>query len=276
MQLLQNLYFSRSIIYMPPLTRFALAFTVLTISFISCKTTVKEQEDTIYSRHLQRHVRLSVIATPMPDKKEEMNLLLFVNGQDIPRLEVKAIIDSLYKKKLLQPVTVVGIDGEAAKEYGLSGLDANKAEKFSLFVDKELYPFIKKKVVIRTFRSIAIAGCDMAAISALDIAWNNAGRISRLGLFSPRFGYAGYTDTTNNALRFLQRSRKRPRFETWMYAPVNDTAYAKDMYAFETLLAAKKISSAESRFVFTPANYVHPADAWRDHFADFLLWAFGK
>src|SRR4051812_3221793 len=88
---------------------------------ISCKSNTKEQKDSVYSRHLQRHVELTIISTPTPDEKNDFNLLLLNDGQDMAKLRVKDIIDSLYKKKLIQPLVVVGIHtGNRMQEYGVA------------------------------------------------------------------------------------------------------------------------------------------------------------
>ncbi|MGI8584548.1 MAG: alpha/beta hydrolase-fold protein, partial [Chitinophagaceae bacterium] len=140
--------------------------------FVSCKNKIKEIEDSIYSRHLQRHVKLTIINTPVPDDKNIFNLLLLNDGQDIEKLRVKEIIDSLYKKKLIQPLVVVAIHtADRMKELGIADYPDFKnngadAAKYSAFVDNELYAFIKKKTGVRKFNSITIAGCSLAGLAA--------------------------------------------------------------------------------------------------------------
>src|SRR6185312_10764321 len=75
---------------------------------IACKRT-KQQDDELYSRHLQRQVKLRVIHTPVPDDKSEENLIVFNDGQELEKLDVKKIIDSLYKAKAIAPVVIVGV-----------------------------------------------------------------------------------------------------------------------------------------------------------------------
>ena len=112
---------------------------------------IKETKDSVYSRHLQKHIELTIISTPVPDEKNSFNLLLLNDGQDIESLRVKEIIDSLYKKKLIQPLLVVAINAyDRMQEYGIAGYPDYKnngtaAEKYAAFIDDELYPFIKKK-----------------------------------------------------------------------------------------------------------------------------------
>ena len=55
----------------------------------ACKSTIKQQKDELYSRHLQRQVELTIITTAMPDKKEEMNLLLFNDSKWVKETRAK-------------------------------------------------------------------------------------------------------------------------------------------------------------------------------------------
>ena len=250
---------------------------VIFVLFFACKSAVKQQQDSIYSRHLQRHVTLTVITTPMPDNKEEMNLLLLNNGQDINALDAKEIIDSLYKKKLIQPLTLVGIEGKEG-DYGLSGTDTKQAAyKYNDFIRSELYPFIKKKMVIRSFKSIAVAGCARAGTSALDIAWNNADKINRAGIFSADFDYAGRTDSLSNALEFIKASRKRPQLQLWLYATENNNnAILNNTTTLKKILEDKSSIAPADITLVKDTNGNNDYRSWRNQFAAFLLWAFAK
>src|SRR5436190_9709140 len=101
--------------YVPPFCLVLLLFLA-----IGCTSKIKQLDDEIYSRHLQRHVKLTVISTPMPDDKTELNLLLLNDGQDMGQLRVKETVDSLYRKDLIRPLLIVGIHaGERMREYGV-------------------------------------------------------------------------------------------------------------------------------------------------------------
>ncbi|MEO7046255.1 MAG: alpha/beta hydrolase-fold protein, partial [Ferruginibacter sp.] len=149
----------------------------------SCGHKIKENKDSIYSRHLQKHIDLEILSTPVPKDKSTFNLLLLNDGQDIEQLRVKEIIDSLYGKKLLQPLVVVAINApDRMQDYGVAGYPDYKnngaaAEKYAAFVDDELIPFIKKNSGVRKFNSITIAGCSLGGLSAFDIAWDHADKI---------------------------------------------------------------------------------------------------
>ena len=103
------------------ITKRPLIALLLLISAFSCKSKIKQQDDELYSRHLQRQVKLTIISTPMPDDKSEMNLLLLNDGQEMGQFRIKEIVDSLYSKNLIKPLLVVGIHaGDRMKEYGVA------------------------------------------------------------------------------------------------------------------------------------------------------------
>ena len=72
-----------------------LLLLLMQLAFSNCKSKIKQQDDELYSRHLQRHVKLTIINTAMPDDKSQMNLLLLNDGQDINKFRVKEIVDSI-------------------------------------------------------------------------------------------------------------------------------------------------------------------------------------
>src|ERR1700690_3288037 len=167
----------------------------LIVLFTSCHHKIKETKDSIYSQHLQKHIDLTIINTPVPKEKNSFNLLLLNDGQDIEQLRIKEIIDSLYKKKLLQPLLVVAINVfDRMQVYGIAGYpdyknNGTSAEKYASFIDDELIPFIKKKSGVRKFNSIIIAGASLGGLSAFDIAWDHADKIDKVGVFSGSFWY---------------------------------------------------------------------------------------
>ena len=245
--------------------------TVLAITLTACRSSVKQQEDSVYSRHLQRHVALTVITTPMPKQKEDMNLLMFIgNSDDLHILRAKKIIDSLYQKKMIQPLSLVAFAGNEG-DYGLeeSGkADSKQFKQFNDFVIGELYPFVKKKVVIRKFHSFAICGFAGSALSALDIAWNNDVKIQRVGMFYPRFTGAAEQDSSN--LETINSFRKRPEIKIYL----RDWGDNQSGEKFKEIIRSKK-SIAEFNVTTAPAAD-HKRIPGEMNFADFLIWAFPK
>jgi enterochelin esterase-like enzyme len=236
----------------------------IVVCIISCKSTVKERKDKVYSRHLQRYVDLTIITTAMPDKKEEMNLLLFNNSKFVETTRAKEIIDSLYKKKKIQPLLLVAMRGQQG-DYGLqesNETEAKQYKKYNEFVINELYPFVKKKTVIRKFNTVAICGFGASAISSFDIAWNNDEKIGMAGMFEPALVKA-LNDSTS--LHTIEGLRKRPNLKIWIAAHPSDSA----TLLFKSMMNNKKSIVECSLTVNNDAR----VDA---DFAAFLLWAFPK
>jgi enterochelin esterase-like enzyme len=246
---------------------------IASIFIFSCKSSVKQKEDSVYSRHMQRKVPITIINTKMPDKKEDMNLLLFSNSSLLEQVRAKKIIDSLVKDKLIQPLILVAFEGNES-DYGIEESntpEAKKYKKFNEFVVDELLPYIKKHAVIRKFNSVAICGFQNSAISAFGIAWNNDEKIQKIGMFSPTFSM----DATNNddaTYQLLQTSRKRPKLIIFVAANGLDSSEIK----FKTILDSKasitdctllqpNLSEAEMKTKPTMRN-----------FAEFLVWAFQR
>ncbi len=267
---------------------------------VSCKNKIKEQEDSVYSRHLQRHVKLSILNTPVPDDKNTFNLLILNDEQDIEQLHVKEVVDSLYSKKLINPLVVVAIHtGNRMKELGIADYPDYKnngadAAKYSAFVNNELYFFIKKKTGVRKFNSISIAGCSLGGLSAFDIAWEHADRIDKVGIFSGSFWYrnkdnadADYSDDKNRImLNKIRSSKKRPHLKFWFYAGGEEETSDRDKDSVIDVvddtkdlvgLIKSKNVAPDNDIVYTEIKQgKHNYTSWSQVFPTFLRWVVGK
>ena len=270
------------------------------IIFAGCKNKVKERDDEIYSRHLQQHVKLTIITTPLPDDKSDMNLLLLNDGQDAKNFGVKEILDSLYKKKLIEPLIVVAIHADdRLQEYGVNGMpdyknNGSRADKYASFIDNELYDFVKKKAGVRKFKTVSIAGCSQGGLSALDIAWDNADKIDNVGVFSGSFWWrdkdASDGDYADDKDRIMQNkirsSRKRPKLKYWFYAGNAEEKGDRDKDGIIDVVDDTKdlVEIIKKKNVCPPGDivYVESADgkhdyaSWKKELPLFLLWAFGR
>src|SRR5215467_12418782 len=114
------------------------------IIMVSCKH-IKQRTDELYSRHLQRKVNLTVIYTPIPSDKSQLNLLILNDGQDLEKFRVKEIVDSLYEKGLIRPLVIVAvIAGDRMQEYGVADKPdyqgrGSRAGYYDAFINDELY-----------------------------------------------------------------------------------------------------------------------------------------
>lgn len=267
---------------------------------MACKSPVKQRTDEVYSRHLQRHVKLDIISTPMPDDKSEMNLLILNDGQDLERFRVKKILDSLYGKKAIQPLLIVGVKVEdRMQEYGVAGMpdyqrNGSRAENYSEFIDNELYPFVKKQAGVRKFKSVAIAGCSLGGLSAFDIAWDHADKIDKVGIFSGSFWWRdkdaadnSYKDDVNRImLNKIRSSKKKPRLQYWFYAGGKEEESDRDKDGIidvtddtrdlVTLIKNKNVCPPGDVYYTEDPNGRHDYPYWSAQLPGFLVWAFGR
>lgn len=271
------------------------------LTTVSCKNkSVEQQEDQIYSRHLQRTVKLTIINTPVPSNKSELNLLLLNDGQDIKSMRVKEITDSLFKLEKIGPLVIVAVHaGDRLQEYGVSGRPdyekrGSKADNYNSFVDKELFAFIKKKAAVKTFNTVAIGGWSLGGLSAFDIAWNNTDKIDKVGAFSGSFWWrdknisdSAYSDSKNRiVLTIVKAARRKQTQPLWLYAGAQEETSDRDkdgtidviddMQDLNNELINKGLlTKTQSTVVIDPTGK-HSIEHWSKHLPEFLIWAFGK
>jgi predicted alpha/beta superfamily hydrolase len=270
---------------------------VILLACIACKH-VKQTDDDLYSRHLQRSVKLHILHTPPPADRSLYNLLILNDGQDIEKLLVKEAMDSLYEAGKILPLVVIGVEaGDRMQEYGVTDkIDylgrGRKAGFYDAFIDNELYPYAKKKSSVRKFQSVAIAGCSMGGLSAFDIAWNHPDKINKVGVFSGSFWWrdkasedSSYSDDKNRILYSkLKASRKRPGLQYWFYAGAAEEKSDRDKDSVIDVIDDTKdiISLLEKKNVVAPEGLIyveyptgiHSYSSWSKVFPDFLVWAF--
>ena len=275
-------------------------FLISLVILCSCHSKIKERKDQVYSRHLQKHVSLTVISTPVPDNKGDFNLLLLNDGQDISKMRVREIVDSLYTRNLIRPLIVVGIDAfDRIQEYGVSGMpdyqgNGASAEKYAGFVTGELLPFVKKRAGVRKFQSITIAGCSLGGLSAFDIAWDNADKIDKVGVFSGSFWLrdkdsrdSSYSDQKDRLIiNKIRASRKRPHLQYWFYAGGNEEKADRDKDGIidaiddtkdlMDLIKTKNVADPGSITYVEEKEGSHDYASWSYVFPRFLTWAEGK
>ncbi len=241
------------------MNRFFIAICLCFTYLMACKSTTKQQADSLYSRHLQQKIDLQIISTTIPDKKNEMNLLFFNNINLLDDLKAKKIIDSLFKSKQIQPIILVAFTASNSNN-GLEEIDGTEGKQYKKlndFVADELYMYVKKKTAIRKFNSVGIYGKDKAAIGAYDIGWNNDEKIQMVGMQDPNFKLSA-TLTYSSVLKTIELSRKRPTLKIWLATNTLDS----NSMRFTTMLNTKL--KREATTLLTSNN----------SFANFLIWAF--
>jgi len=288
-----------SILYFHPM-KFITCLSLFVL-FLSCKNkSVKEQEDSLYSRHLQRKVTLKIWNTALPSDKNELNLLLLNDGQDAKAIRVKEILDSLDKAGQIMPLLIVGIEaGDRMQEYGVAGKPdyekrGSKADNYDAFINDELYFFIKKKAGVRKFKSVAIAGWSLGGLSAFDIAFNHPEKIDKAGIFSGSFWWrdkdtkdSTYQDDKNRIeIARIKASRRKSKQDFWFYAGQQEepgdrdkdgiTDVIDDTQDIRNLLIEKGITDEQDSPLILDPKGQHAIPDWGKQFPGFLVWAFGK
>lgn len=280
--------------------RLSIMPVLASVLLLGCHKKIKQQEDEIYSRHLQEHIKLTIISTPMPDNKSNMNLLLLNDGQDVEKLRLKEITDSLYKKKLIAPLLIVAIHaGKRIEDYGVCGYPdfenkGSRADKYDAFISEELYDFAKKKAGVRKFKSVVMAGCSLGGLSAFDIAWNHADKIDKVGIFSGSFWWrdkdtlaVDYEEDKNRILlNKIKSSRKKPKLQYWFYAGAKEETSDRDKDGITDIVDDTKdlIALIKSKNVCSPSDIIyvespegkHDYNDWSKALPTFLIWAFGN
>ncbi len=263
-----------------------------------CGNKIKQNEDKVYSRHLQKQMELVIISTPVPSDKSDFNLLILNDGQDFEKLRVKTIVDSLWKKKLIKPLLVVGIKTTQRNDvYGVVGIpdyqnNGHSAEKYANFINNELLAYVKKMSGVRKFNSVTYAGNTLGGLSAFDIAWDNWQKIDKVGVFSGSFDLSnlnpadpGYSEDKNNIIiSKITSSRKRPKLKYWFYAGGDGAGAANNQISgtkkstkdLIDLIIKKKVCPPGD-IVFTEIpNGENNYSSWNQVFPAFLIWAAGN
>lgn len=267
--------------------------------FFSCGKGVSQQQDELYSRHLQQKISLTVINTPVPDDHSQLNLLILNDGQDAERFRVKAITDSLWKAKAIKPLVIVAVHaGDRMQEYGIAGKPdyekrGSKADHYDNFINNELYPYIKKKSGVQKFQSFAIAGCSLGGLSAFDIGFTHSDKIDKIGVFSGSFWWrnkdlkdSSYNNDKNRILiARLKASRKKPAQQYWFYAGAKEENSDRDKDGIIdviddtqdviALLKEKNVPASDILYKEAPQGQ-HDWPYWSAELPGFLIWAFGR
>ena len=119
-------------------------------------------------------------------------LVLFNDGQDLPRLDFARILAGLYREKQIPGLLAVGIhaSAERTREYGTVGRSdykgrGDKALRYRNFIVEELLPWLHRQFRVSGTRpETAFAGFSLGALSALDIAWAYPQLFGTAGVFS--------------------------------------------------------------------------------------------
>lgn len=264
------------------------------------------RDDSLRSVPLRRTVHLTIILPPDYQSSNETYPVLYLNdGQDLTRLHMTAVLDSLYQKRAIRPFVLVAIHaGDRIQEYGTAAQAdymnrGSKAGFYTDFVLTELLPYIKKKYRVRTDPAQSIfAGFSLGGLSAFDIVFHHPERFSKAGVFSGSFWWRskstadGYCDETDRIMHDLVRKGTYCKnlkfwFETGtddetsdrnnngIIDSIDDTTDLIDELVKKGYHRDTDGHRRDIRYVEIKGGK-HNQDTWSAIMPDFLTWAFPK
>ncbi|WP_375445413.1 alpha/beta hydrolase [uncultured Fibrella sp.] len=264
-------------------------------------------DDSIVSVPLNRAVHLTIMLPPGFSETGPLWPVLYLNdGQDLPRLNMSEVLDSLYKAQTIRPFVLVAMHAnvDRIQEYGTASQAdymkrGSKASAYADFVLTELLPYVRKRYHVSADPAqSAIAGFSLGGLSAFDIGFHHPDRFSRVGVFSGSFWWrkkkfnSAYDDETDRIMHSLIReSTTKPAVRFWLQTGTNDETSDRNNNGVidsidDTLdiineLEKKGLQREQAgnphdiRYVQVEGGE-HNQRTWGAIMPDFLTWAFGK
>jgi enterochelin esterase-like enzyme len=264
-------------------------------------TVTVQRDDSLYSVPLKRTVLLDVVLPPNYQSSNETYPILYLNdGQDLPRLKMTEVLDSLYKAQAIKSFVLVAIHaGDRIQEYGTAARAdyLNRGSKAALYTDfvlTELLPYIKKHYHVSSAPTQSVfAGFSLGGLSAFDIVFHHPERFSRAGVFSGSFWWrskkfdSSYSDDRDRIMHNLVRAGTYKQglafwFETGTDDETSDRNNNGIIDAIEdtTDLIDELVKNGyqrekDIRYVEIKGGQ-HNQETWSAIMPDFLTWAFGN
>ncbi|MCX6215128.1 alpha/beta hydrolase-fold protein [Spirosoma sp.] len=257
------------------------------------------RDDSLHSVPLNRTVHLTIVLPPDYQQSTGAYPVLYLNdGQDLPRLKMTAVLDSLYQNNSIRPFVLVAIHaGDRIQEYGTAAQAdylhrGSKAGLYTDFVLTELLPYIKKQYRVSSEPSQSVfAGFSLGGLSAFDIVFHHPERFSRAGVFSGSFWWRskstadGYRDETDRIMHNLVRKgRYTHHLQFWFETGTEDETSDRNnngiidaiddtIDLIDELVRKGYDRSKDIRYVEINGGK-HNQETWSEIMPDFLTWAF--
>lgn len=262
-------------------------------------TVTVRRDDSLYSVPLKRTVRLDIILPPDYNDTNDPYPVLFLNdGQDLPRLHLTNVLDSLYRQRAVRPFMVVAIHaGDRIQEYGTAAQAdymkrGSKAGLYTDFVLTELMPYIRKHYSVSPNPDdTAVAGFSLGGLSAFDLAFHHPDRFSRVGVFSGSFWWRSkkfdsrYVEDRDRIMHnLIRKGTYHPNLKFWLQTGTHDETSDRNNNGVidsidDTLDIIYELQSKgynrprDIRYVEVEGGE-HNQETWSRVMPDFLVWAF--
>jgi enterochelin esterase-like enzyme len=256
----------------------------------------------IPSKYLARGVIVDIFLPPQyaKDRKQHFPVIYFNDGQDMPRLHMKATLENLFSSPTIEPFITVAIhcNENRINEYGTARQAdyknrGNKAAQYSDFVIHELMPFIISEHRCKTAPEHTVfAGFSLGALSALDIAWANPSVFGKVGVFSGSLWWRSreYSEQDPDGGRIMHdiiaTSEYQKGMQFWFQVGTKDEDCDRNNNGvIDAIDDTLDLIDELAKLGYKPhedIKYVeieggeHNPDTWGKVMPLFLKWAFGK
>lgn len=255
----------------------------------------------ITSEFLERDVKVDFYSPQGLSYNEEPSLLLINDGQDLVTMQFENILSELYEADQISPIFCIGIHcgTDRKNEYGTAkypdykGRGA-KASAYQRFIFEELMPFIRAESGIQSFKEKSFCGFSLGALSAIDIAWNNAEQFHRIGVFSGSLWWrlVGQDDEEfdEDIHRIMHKQVREGNYYPWLkfffetgvldeVADRNNNGIIDaidDTISLIDELINKGYNGIHDIMYYEMAKGRHDVPTWALAFPEFLKWGWGK
>lgn len=261
---------------------------------------IVKENISIQSKYLKRLVVVDLFLPPDVEVLNDVNLLLINDGQDMPVMNFRKILEGLYLKQAINPIICVAVScsNQRMMEYGVAGKAdylgrGAKATMYSKFIIKELLPFLKKKFHKIKFTEIGFAGFSLGGLSALDIVWNNPKVFSIAGIFSGSLWWRSKdqqdVNYQDNKHRIMQQAIRKGQYVSGMKfffqtGKLDETADRNGNGVIDAVEDTmdhiheliNKGYSPKDIYYLELEDGRHDVPSWGRAMPEFLRWAWGR
>lgn len=224
---------------------------------------------------------------------QKLPLVVFNDGQDVAKMKMLRLLESLRKTKAIPPIMVVGIYANEKRMdvYGTAQQAdyMNRgalAKEYAHFVIEEVIPFLLKNHRVKK-NKISIAGFSLGGLSAFDIAWNHP-IISSVGVFSGSLWWRSkafneaHPDDDLIVHEMVSNTQNVPKLNMWFQAGTQDEDSDRNkngiIDAIDDTLQLMDILKQKGYKENTHFTYLeveggkHDVPTWESVMGEFFLW----
>ena len=259
------------------------------------------EEHIIDSVFLQREVIIDFYMPVNVPDPSAMSLLLINDGQDLRTMKFEDILDQLYEANEIDPLFCVAIHcgADRREEYATAAIldykgRGAKSPQYHRFILEELLPFLRKTIIVPSFKEKSFAGFSMGGLSALDIVWSHQSEFSKVGVFS---GSLWWRDKSQDAVdfdedtdRIMHRQVREGNYAAWLsfffeVGTLDETADRNNNGIIDSIddtaslideLVAKGYDRNAQIKYLELNDGRHDVPTWAKAFPEFLKWGWGR